>query len=282
MFKTPVVLGTLLLSHLHLLTACSAYGSPTLDSLPITSQHTIAQELVEAITPRWFDAKKPISMRVKSGQDWLRDGLVAELTANQYSVAQKSIDSQELEVTATRLGSNALHVSLTSDGGHNVERVFRFQPIADSRAPSVIVGSDSHPSFVDSVPDENDVPVGPTTTPMAAKAVVTQPLDVAASHERERSVAADSPVTERCEVTEFQRGSLKQNLVESLTACGWRLVGWPADPDKPDHELDWLIPTTQELIFESVEELAQALRDAFDFEIEVNRTFKTVRILLRD
>ena len=101
------------------------------------------------------------------------------------------------------------------------------------------------------------------------------------SNSRTSAVAAAAFSTE-CSTALLQKGSLKQNLVRILQACGWRLVRWPADPKRPNHELDWLVPETQTLAFESLGDLVKALHVAFDLDIELDHSSKTVRIQSRD
>ena len=282
MFKTSVVLCPVLFACLHFVTACSVIDAQSIHELSESSRKSIAQELVAETANHLANTSSPIYVQARSAPDWLHDALIDELTANQYLLASDPVDAHRLVAVATELGADALHVALTVDDRQVLERVLRFEPSVNHRGWSTYIESDDERTNVADKFKETNTPLkAPPTHELVSFDDVPTP-DSTVSSVREPSIEESSPVTSECTNTELLRGSLKQSLMYILQKCGWRLASWPADPDQRKHELDWLVPSTQTLAFKSLEELVQALRIAFDLDINLNQSDKTLRVQLRN
>ncbi len=282
MFKYPVVLGAILLTCPHLITACSVFAHEPLEDLAESARRAVAQELVSASSSHLTGAPKPIHVAMESSPDWLRNGVVRELIANQFTVASESDSDHQLLVSAAELGANALHVSLALNNEQKIERIFRFEPTNTLERPVDRLDLQDESIHLDDEPKPFAAHVLEPTSTAAVEAVTTASLLPIQTPEAEASALPGASTPSGCTDTELQQGSLKQNLVQIFQACGWRLGSWPVDPKKPNHELDWIVPSTQTLAFQSLDDLLHALRVAFDLEIELDQAAKTVRVQLRD
>ena len=282
MFKTPVVLGAILFMCPHLMTACSVFAHEPLLDRAESARHAVAQELVSTSSSHLLDESKLIHVALESSPDWLRDSVIQELIANQFTVASESNADHQLLVSATELGANALHVSFTIDGEQKIDRIFRFEPTNTLERPV-----DRLDPQVESIHlDDEAKPLAarglePTSTTAVEAVKTASPIHIQIP-EAEASALPRAPTPTRCADTVLQQGSLKQNLAQILQACGWRLAAWPGDTKKPNHELDWIVPSTQALAFESLDGLLHELRLAFNLEIELDHAAKTVKVQLRD
>ena len=282
MFKTSVVLCAVLLTCPHLVTACSVLDPQSIQELAESSRKTIAQELVAETANHLANTTNPIYVQARSAPDWLRDALMDALTANQYFLARDAVNARQLAAVATELGADALHVVLTVDDQQVLERVFRFEPTVSHRVWNTHIESDDEPTNFAARFNETSAPV--TELPMRELASVdyVPTPDSTVSSIQEPSIVEESTVRSKCTNAVLQRGSLKRSLMNILQWCGWRLASWPADPDRPNHELDWLVPSTQTLAFKSLDDLVQALHISFDLDIKLNQSNKTVRVQLRN
>ncbi|MCY4128840.1 MAG: hypothetical protein OXG15_06310 [Gammaproteobacteria bacterium] len=282
MFKTSVVLCAVLFTCLHLVTACSVLDPQSIHDIAESSKKTVAQELVAESSNHLANTTRPIYVQARSAPDWLRDALIDELTANQYFLAQDAVNARQLAAVATELGADALHVLLTVDDQQVLQRVFRFEPTVSHRVWNAHIESDDEPTNFAARFNETSAPV--TELPMRELASVdyVPTPDSTVSSIPQPSTPNESSDSFECANAVLQQGSLKQSLIQILQSCGWRLALWPADPNKPKHELDWLVPSTQTLPFKSLEDLVQALRIAFDLDIKLNQNNKTVRVQLRN
>ena len=282
MFKNTVVLGGAVFLLLHLTTACGYVAPQSRNDLPNSIRRSIANELVAASTPYWSNTKKPVHIQVVPDQHWLLAELHDVFTANEYQLVNEPVTNRSLVAVATEFGGNGLQVSITIDKEHTVERLFRFEHVDQREASNAFVESDHSRLEAMHVPIERKVWVesGPGSPP--EKHSQASSLNVETPHTFNATTQNDASVSAACLETVLQKGSLKQNLIQILQACGWRLVEWPMDPDKPEHELDWLVPITQTLTFESLNELTHALRIAFDLEVELDGSTKSVRIQSRE
>lgn len=282
MFINPVVIGVCGFACLHLITACGIIAPLSLDDLPESSRQAIARELVAASSNHWPDPSQPIHVEAKSKSDWLRNSVIRELIANQFTVASESSADHQLLVSANELGSNALHVSLALNNEQKIERIFRFERTNTLERPVKRLDPQVESIHLDDRPKPLAAQVLEPTSKTSVEAVTTASLLPIQTPEAETSALSGAATPTRCTDTVLQQGSLKQNLVQILQACGWRLGGWPVDSKKSNHELDWIVPSTQTLAFESLDDLLHALRVAFKLEIELDHAAKTVRIQLRD
>ena len=281
MFKETVVLGAVLFTLLCPITACSHVTPHSTVGLSHSTTRTIAQELANVSSSFFPDRSKSIHLRVVSDQKWLEDALVEEFTAKQHLLADTTLADHSLTIVATELSADFLQVSLTIDGNRSVQRLFRFEPIVahkDRITPSETDFERLKTAFV-SIPSETRQSDSTTSQTLERESVLT-PDSGSRSNTATSPLAAATFSTE-CSTAILQKGSLKRNLVRILQACGWRLVSWPADPKRSNHELDWLVPDTQTLAFESLGDLVKALQLAFDLEIELDHSSKTVRIQSR-
>ena len=281
MFKKTVVLVAVLFTLLHPIAACSPVSSNSTVDLSKSNARTIARELAN-VSSRFFpNRSKSIHVRVVSDQKLLKSALVEELTAKEHLLVDTTLADHSLTIVTNELSSDFLQVSLTIDGDRSVQRLFRFEPIVRNKDPISPSESDVErlkTAFV-SKWDKAHQSDSTTSQTLERESVLT-PDSAPQSDSRTSSLAAATFATE-CSTAILQKGSLKQNLVRILHACGWRLVRWPADPKRPNHELDWLVPDTQTLAFESLGDLVNALQFAFDLEIELDESSKTVRIQSR-
>ena len=282
MFKNTVVLVAILFICPHLITACSVFAHEPLEDLAESADRAVAQELISASSSHLPDTSKPIHVALESSPDWLRNSVVRELIANQFTVASESSADHQLLVSATELGSNALHVSLALNNEQKIERIFRFEPTNTLERPLDRFVSQVESIHLDDEPKPLATQVLEPASTASVEAVTTASRPPIQTPEVEASASPGAPTPTGCADTVLQQGSLKQNLVQILQACGWRLVGWPADPKKRNHELDWIVPSTQTLAFESLDGLLHELRLAFNLEIELDHAAKTVRVQLRD
>lgn len=282
MFKTSVVLCTVVFISLHLVTACSVLEPQSIHELAESSRKTIAQALVAEIADRLANSTSPIHVQASSAPDWLRNALIGELTANQYSLERDTVNARQLAAVATELGSDALHVAIVVDDQQVLERVFRFEPSVKGRASNALFEPDDERTNFAAKSLETSASVKELATRELASFDHVPTSDSSVSSIPERSIQSESSDSFECVNAVLQQGSLKQSLFRILQSCGWRLASWPADPEQPNHELDWLVPSTQTLAFTSLEELVQALRRALDLDIEINEPFRTVRVQLRD
>ena len=282
MFKTPVVLGACVLIYLHLITACSVTDTKTPINPSAFSKQSIARELTAAFSSNWLDTTQPIYVGVNGDHDWLQKALVAELNAKQYLLTNDAHAGRHLSVTSTDLGANGIHVSLTLEGNQSIERVFRFEPAYALEPPIDTVSFHETSASAALVSNKHEAQVNvsnkprlaePEEVPLTPRSVIQPPNSPALAKRLTSGVCTDFVL---------QQGSLKRNVTRILGSCGWRLSNWPADPNKPHHELDWLVPSTQILAFESLEGLLDALRSTFDLDIELHAGLKSVRIQLRD
>ena len=275
MFKTPVVLCAVPFSCLHLIVACSVLAPPPLDHFAATSSRAIVQELFEASRDHFPDRSTPIFVQAESAPNWLRNALIDELITNQYPIANETINSRQLTVSATKFGTNALHITLSVDGHQTTERVFRFEhdePV--TRSNSIEDRFAKVSTTLESNAQKGALAVRqPIETLSMDRSVVPQP---------EPSITDKAPDSVACTNAVLQQGSLKKSLIQILQRCGWQLASWPVDPQKAGHEIDWLVPGTQTLSFKSLEELVRALRIAYDLKIEFNDLTRTVKVQLRD
>ena len=282
MFKTTVVLGAATFLLLHLTTACNYVATQPLDDLSNSARLTIANELVAASSAYWSDKNRPVYVRVEPAHHWLQNELRDAFAANQYRLTNGPIVNHNLVAVATELGSDALRVSLTIDDQHQVERLFRFEHTDQNEVSDSFAESDYKRLEATHFPIERRGWVEreaslPTEQPNEASP--SRQVSPSAFNTSTHDEASDSGA---CTEAVIRKGSLKQNLVHIFQTCGWRLVDWPADPNRPNHELDWLVPSTQTLAFKSLGELFDALHIAFDLEIELNHSTRTVRIQSRD
>ncbi|MCY3859266.1 MAG: hypothetical protein OXG25_10215 [Gammaproteobacteria bacterium] len=282
MFKNPVVLGACVLIYLHLITACSVTDTQTPINPSTSSKQSIARELIAASSTNWRDTTQPIYVGVNGDHDWLQKALVAELNAKQYLVTNDAKAGRHLAVTSRDLGANGIHVSLTLEGNQSIERVFRFEPAYAFKPPIDTVSFHETFASATSVSNKNDARVNVSSKPR-----LTEPKEVPLTPRTVNQPAnlprASEPQDARqCTDVVLQQGSLKRNLIRILESCGWRLSDWPADLSRPHHELDWIVPDTQMLAFESLEGLLDALRSTFDLDIELHHGLKSVRIQTRD
>ena len=278
MFKTPVVLGACVLIYLHLITACSVTNTQTLAELSAASRQTIARELIAASSTNWRDTTQSIYVRVNGDHDWLRKALVAELNKKQYLLTNDAHAGRHLAVTSTDLGANGIHVSLTLEGNQSIERVFRFEPAYAFELPIDAVSFHEASAPATLVSNENDARISVSNKPRLAAPEEVPVTPLLADHPSNLPTASEPQDSIACTDVVLQQGSLKRNVTRILESCGWRLSNWPADPNKSLHELDWLVPSTQLLAFESLEELLDALRSTFDLDIELHHGLKSVRI----
>ncbi|MCY4096311.1 MAG: hypothetical protein OXG05_14445 [Gammaproteobacteria bacterium] len=275
MFKTPVVLCAVPFSCLHLIVACNALAPPPLDDFAETSSRAIARELFKASRDHFPDRSTPIFVQAESAPNWLRNALIDELITNQYPLASETINSRYLTVSATKFGTDALHITLAIDGHRAIERVFRFKRDESVAQPNSI--------------EDRFVSVSTLRESNAQKEALalsqheeTRSMGRYASPQPDPSIVGTAPDAVECTSAMLQQGSLKKSLVQILQRCGWQLASWPVDPQKAGHEIDWLVPGTQTLSFKSLEELVRALRIAFDLKIEFNDLTRTVKVQLRD
>ena len=282
MFRTPVVLGAILFTFPHLITACSVFAHEPLEDLAESAGRAVAQELVSASSNYLPDTSKPIHVELESSPDWLRNSVVRELIANQFTVASESNADHQLLVSATELGANALHVSLALNNEQKIERIFRFEHTNTLERPVDRLDPKVESIHLVDEPKPLAAQVLERTSTTSVEAVTTASLLPIQTPEPEASGLPKAPTPTGCADTVLQQGSLKHNLVQILQACGWRLGGWPVDLKKPNHELDWIVPSTQTLAFESLDGLLHELRLAFNLEIELDHAAKTVRVQLRD
>lgn len=281
MFKNTGVLSALIFASLHLISACSSLASQSINDFAASSRQMIARELAAASIAQRIDSSKPIYIQAKSNQDWLRKSLVDELTANQYVVASDPVSGQLMTVVATEIGHDALHVSLTLGDGPIIERVFQFERNVPRRASMGFFTADGeHFNSLASL-NTNDGWASVRNMPLATRAVRLPSLETATTLNPEDFGESVNTSSDECPVASLQQGSLKRNLVQILQGCGWRLIGWPRDLGKPNHELDWLVPNTKSLSFKSLADFARDLEVTFTVEIELNESDKTMRVQLR-
>ena len=280
--QNPSCLGAILFTFPHLITACSVYAHEPLEDFAESAGRAVAQELVSASSNYLPDTSKPIHVELESSPDWLRNNVVRELIANQFTVASESSADHQLLVSANELGSNALHVSLALNNEQKIERIFRFERTNTLERPVNRLDPQAESIKLDDEPKPLATQVLEPTSTTSVETVTTASLLPIQTPEAETSALSGAATRTRCTDTVLQQGSLKQNLVQILQACGWRLGGWPVDPKKPTHELDWIVPSTQTLAFESLDDLLHALRVAFNLEIELDFVANTVRVQLRD
>ena len=282
MFKNPVVLGTCVFVYLHLITACSVMNTQTLAELSTTSRQSIARELITAVSANSYDTTEPIYVRTDGEHDWLQKALVTELNTKQYLVTNEARAGRHLAVTSTDLGANGIHVKLSLDGHQSIERLFRFEPAYAFEPPIDAVSFHEASAPATSVSNENDARINGSNKPRLAAPEEVPVTPLSADHPSNLPTASEPQDSIACTDVVLQQGSLKRNVTRILESCGWRLSNWPADPNKSLHELDWLVPSTQLLVFASLEELLDALRSTFDLDIELQHGLKSVRIQLRD
>ncbi len=282
MFKNTVVLGAILFTCPHLITACSVFAYEPLEDLAESASRAVAQELVSASSSHLRDTSKPIHVALESSPDWLRNSVIRELIANQFTVANESNAYHQLLISATELGSNALHVSLALNNEQKIDRIFQFEPTNTLERPFDRLDSPVESIQLDDEPKPLAAQILEPTSTTSVEAVTTASLLPIQTLEAAASALPGAPTPTGCTDTVLQQGSLKQNLVQILQACGWRLSDWPVDLKKPNHELDWIVPSTQALAFESLDDLLHALRVAFNLEIELDHAAKTVRVQSRD
>ena len=282
MFKTPVVFGAVIFAFLHLITACSVTNTHTPAELSTSQRLSIARELITATSTSWYDTTEPIYVGADEDHDWLQKALIDELNAKQYLVANNARAGRHLAVTATGLGANGIHVKLSLDGNQSIERVFRFEPAYAFKPPidTVAFREVSATAAAASYESDTRTNVRNKTQLAEPEAVVAMPR--AANQPANSPEAIEPRESSECTDVVLQPGSLKRNLTRILESCGWRLSDWPADSSRPQHELDWIVPNTQILAFESLEGLLDALRSTFDLDIERHHGFKSVRIETRD
>ena len=281
MFKTPVVLGACVLLYLHLIAACSVTDSQTPIDPSTSSKQSIARELIAASSTNWRDTTQPIYVGAGGDHDWLQKALVAELTAKQYLVTNNARAGRHLSVTSTDLGANGIHVSLTLEGNQSIERVFRFEPAYALEPPIDTVSFLEKSASATSVSNETEAPVNVSNKTRSAEPEEVR-VPRSANQPSSSPAATKRLISGMCTEVVLQQGSLKRNLIRILESCGWQLINWPADPNKPNHELDWLVPDTQKLAFGSLEGLLDALSNAFGLESKLNQDFKSVRVQTRD
>lgn len=282
MFKTAVVFGACVLIYLHLITACSVTETQPRIELSASSRQSIARELITAISANSHDTTQPIYVRADGDHEWLQRALVAELNKKQYLLTTDAKGGRHLDVLPTDLGTNGIHVSLTLDGNRTIERVFRFEPTHTFKSPIDSVSFHVVSATAESASHSSDTQanVGNETQSAHAETLVgtprmkNPPTNLAKVNEPPDSMACTDVV--------LYQGSLKRNVTRILKSCGWQLINWPADPNKPHHELDWLVPGTQVLAFASLDGLLDALSNTFDLDVELNHRFKSVRIQVRD
>ena len=281
MFKTSVVCGAVIFSCVHFATACSSVVSQSSAAPSESSRQAIVRELVATSSAYLPDRTAFLYIHLKTGEDWLRDALIDEFTAKQYLLSRELVADHHLSVLATRLGTDALHVSLKIDKHETVERVFQFEPTIAPERRNSLLDLRARRTLVESSSSESELPVHESIAERLSEPVHVVKSDVLQFAQPEVSNVEVSSDFDACPHLKLQRGSLKQNFNRILQACGWQLVSWPADPRTPGHELDWLIPDTQSLTLDSLEALIEALRTSFKLDIVLDRTFKSVRVQLR-
>ena len=281
MFKTSVVSLAIQFAFAQLITACGFSVPDSQTDLPLSHQRAIAQELVNVGTDHLEDVSGAIYLYSTSGNDWLQVALTNELVERRYRISDDPNSSRRLAIDATRVGTDSVHVSLAFDNDHVVRRLFQFdQPNDSDRAFHVDHLSDARTSYFPVRGNERAATKN-TAKPDLSDMART-PIQPASLVHKQKVVARLNPPAKRgCLVPVLQQGSLKRSIERILTTCRWQLTAWPKDPTKPNHELDWLVPTTQRLELSSIEDLVEALRGAFDLDIELNHTAKTVRVQLR-
>lgn len=240
------------------------------------------RELVATSSAYLPDRAASLYIHLKTGEDWLRDALIDEFTAKQYLLSREPVADHHLSVLATRLGTDALHVSLKIDQHQPVERVFQFEPTIAPEGRNSLLDLRDRRTLVETSSNEGELRVHESIAARLSEPVQVVKSDVLQFAQREVSRVEVSSDFDACPHLKLQQGSLKQNFNRILQACGWQLVSWPSDPQTPGHELDWLIPSAQTLTLDSIEDLIEALRVSFELEIVLDRTFKSVRVQLRD
>ena len=277
MFKTSVVSVTFYFACALLITACGFSVPDAQTDLPVALKQAIAHELANASTRHWQDETGAVYVHSTPRSDWVREALTNELATRHYIVSGDPNEERQIEVATTNVGPDSVYVSLKIDKVRTLDRLFHFersQPSDAARHRDLTNDDRDH-----SLPARQEVeaPVRQRTEPPRAPVEVTEAPQVSSF----QTSNPDPVAVLKCGPAVLHQGSFKQSLQRILDTCGWHLAEWPGDPAKPNHELDWLVPTTQSLEFTSIEELVQALRVSFDLEIDLNRAAKTVRIQLR-
>ena len=276
MFKTLVVSFAFFLMCAQLVAACSFTFSQTPTDVPSSATQTIAQEIANASSMHWQSDMGMVYVHESSDNDWLREALKNEFAKRQYTISADPNGSRQLEIATTNLGADRVHVSLLLDDAYEIDRVFHFELVSPN--DTIEVPYHATGELVDYSPVERAVH---TIIPESTNPTLNPESET--SHQR--SEVAQTPPqaspggfdkASACHSTYLTKGSFKQNLERILSLCGWQLVGWPRDPANPDHELDWVVSTKQPFDIASIEDLARSLRAAFDLDVELNHTAKTV------
>ena len=280
MFKNPVVLAVLYFLCAQLISACGSLASDSPTDLPYSLKRAIAVELANASAIHWEGKSGAVYVHSPSHDEWLREALTDELVSRRYAVSTDPSTERQIEVTVTNVRPDSVYVSLTLEDDHALDRMFHFERVDPSDVTFHIDQSNDALKGYLPVRREAQSPIHGRTTPPLAEEWGTASQETLIALPSVRQSPQKLASTHECGPIVLTQGSLKQNLKRILNACGWELVEWPQDHSKPNHEIDWLVPTTQSLDIASIEGLAKALRIAFDLEIDLNKTAKTLNIRL--
>ena len=282
MFKNPVVPASLYFACAQLISACAFSAADSLTDVPYSLKRAIAVELANASAIHWEGKKGAVYVHSPSHDDWLREALTDELVSRQYEVSADPNTERQIEVAVTNVRPDSVYVSVNLDNDRGLDRVFHFERVDPyDVALHIDQSSDALKGYFP-VSREVQSPIRDRTTPPLAEVSGTASQETLIALPPVRRSPPKLANTLECGPAVLTQGSLKQNLKRILHACGWTLVAWPQDHSKPNHELDWLVPTTQSLEIASIEELAHALRVAFDLEIDLNQAANTVSIRLSE
>lgn len=281
MFKNRVVLAALYFVWTQLISACAFSASDSPTDLPYSLKRAIAVELANASAIHWEGKSGAVYVDSPSHDDWLREALTDELVSRRYAVSADPSTARQIEVAVTNVRPDSVYVSLNLDNDRALDRMFHFERVDPSDVAFHIDQSSDTLKGYFPVRQEVQSPISGRTTPPLAEVSGTASQETVIALPRVRQSPQKLASTLECGTVVLTQGSLKQNLKRILNACDWELVEWPQDRSKPNHELDWFVPTTQSLDIASIEGLAKALRIAFDLEINLNRASKTLSIRLR-
>ena len=262
--------------------ACSI-SLPVHDAAPsVATQQAFVRDLVNAVTVRLNPVKRPLYLHPMPKHEWLHDGVVRELRSRGFEVKTRLEGALALNGVVAQLGSGTLHVNLTIEPDIYIDRLYRFEPVMASavrRAPKNSASVTSRPGEVYS-----DVKSSNFAREFVPRKSVksADPINLPTLAHLEPIQARNIGTRTLCEISEFQPGSLKQNLARILESCGWRQASWPADPANSDHELDWVVAQTRPLSMQSLEALVTALERTFKLKVDLDPTTKTARFELRD
>ena len=281
MFKKTVVRLSTGIVSLLLLQACSLSDFKTQHEPSEEVQSAIVQDVLSLVASILPNRQIPVFVQAQPTDDWLYDELVKAILTHGYAIAAKPSDTMTLSVTLSSLGPSAHHLSIDSPNSYRVERIYQL-----NSTPGIDNHIEHEVGAIYQLPQAS--PVQETTrqsasfdsanqgnsTTLPLKATNNEPSD---STRVTQALSSTSP----CVVSTLHPGSLKQNLEQIFQACGWRISSWPLDPNRPDHEFDWIVASSTALESMSIEELVKSLLQ-IGLMAELDRVNKTVRISIRN